>query len=86
MLPHVRDIRLMGSAALDLAFVATGRVEGYFEEFLNSWDVAAGVILVTEAGGVVTAFDGSPIDAREPAGVLAAAPELHAALDARIER
>ncbi|MEM9746510.1 MAG: inositol monophosphatase family protein [Actinomycetota bacterium] len=86
LLPHVRDIRRMGSAALDLAFVATGRVEGYFEEFLNSWDVAAGVILVTEAGGLVTAFDGSPIDARQPAGVLAAAPELHAALDARIVR
>lgn len=80
VLPTVRDIRRQGSAALDLAYVATGRVDVYFEEFINSWDVAAGVLLVTEAGGTVSAFDGSPLDVAAPAGVVAATPRLHAAV------
>ncbi len=77
VLPRVRDIRRQGSAALDLAYVASGRVDAYFEEFINSWDVAAGVLLVTEAGGTVTAFDGGPLDATAPMGVVAATPALH---------
>uniref|UniRef100_UPI00058B1670 inositol monophosphatase family protein n=1 Tax=Ilumatobacter nonamiensis TaxID=467093 RepID=UPI00058B1670 len=77
VLPTVRDIRRQGSAALDLAYVASGRVDFYFEEFLNSWDVAAGVLFVTEAGGVVTAFDGSRLDVAAPAGVIASTPTLH---------
>lgn len=84
VLPHVRDVRRMGSAALDLAFVAAGRLDGYFEEFLNSWDVAAGVLLVTEAGGTVTAFRGDPLDVRRPAGVLAAGSRLHRPLLERV--
>jgi len=80
ILPTVRDIRRQGSAALDLAYVATGRVDVYFEEFINSWDVAAGVLLVTEAGGVVSAFDGSPLDTTAPRGVIAATPHLHGAV------
>ncbi len=71
VLPEVRDIRRQGSAALDLAYVASGRVDAYFEEFINSWDVAAGVLLVTEAGGVVTRFDGGPLDVTAPDGVVA---------------
>ena len=51
VLPAVRDIRRMGSAALDLCAVACGRVDGYFEEGLNPWDYAAGWLLVEEAGG-----------------------------------
>lgn len=78
ILPHVRDIRRMGSAALDLAFVAAGRLDGYFEEFLSSWDLAAGVLMVREAGGVVTAFDGSDLDVTDPHGVVAAGAPLHA--------
>jgi len=77
ILPRVRDIRRTGSSALDLAYVASGRVDSYFEEFINSWDVAAGVLLVTEAGGTVTAFDGNPLDVTAPAGVLASTPALH---------
>ncbi len=59
--------RRAGSAALDLAYVAAGRVDGYWEFRLNPWDTAAGVLLVTEAGGTVTRFDGSPflLDSRE---------------------
>jgi myo-inositol-1(or 4)-monophosphatase len=80
VLPTVRDIRRQGSAALDLAYVSSGRVDLYFEEFIKSWDIAAGVLLVTEAGGVVTAFDGSDIDVTAPRGVIAATPALHAAV------
>ena len=60
MLPQVQGIRRAGSAALDLAYVAAGRLDGYWEFKLHSWDVAAGVLLVQEAGGVVTGVDGSP--------------------------
>lgn len=77
VLPQIRDIRRQGSAALDLAYVASGRVDAYFEEFLHSWDVAAGVLLVTEAGGTVTTFAGDEMNVREPAGVVAATPALH---------
>jgi myo-inositol-1(or 4)-monophosphatase len=60
-------IRRAGSAALDLANVAAGRYDGYWEFNLNPWDTSAGVLLVQEAGGTVTRFDGSPfnIDSRE---------------------
>ncbi|HVL71880.1 MAG TPA: inositol monophosphatase family protein [Beijerinckiaceae bacterium] len=52
-------LRRMGSAALDLAYVACGRADGYWERELNSWDVAAGMLLVREAGGFVSAVDGA---------------------------
>jgi myo-inositol-1(or 4)-monophosphatase len=51
-------LRRFGSAALDLAYVAAGMYDGFFEYNLNSWDMAAGVLLVTEAGGKVTDFSG----------------------------
>lgn len=51
-------IRRFGSAALDLAFVASGRLDGYFEYELNAWDIAAGILMVQEAGGTVTDFAG----------------------------
>lgn len=80
VLPGVRDIRRSGSAALDLAYAASGRLDAYFEEFISSWDIAAGVLLVTEAGGVVTSFDGSPCNVTAPAGIVAATPELRSTL------
>jgi myo-inositol-1(or 4)-monophosphatase len=60
-------IRRAGSAALDLANVAAGRYDAYWEFNLNPWDTTAGVLLVQEAGGTVTRFDGSPfnVDSRE---------------------
>ena len=53
-------VRRAGSAALDLAYTACGRMDGFWEFHLNPWDTAAGVLLVTEAGGSVTRFDGAP--------------------------
>lgn len=53
-----RGIRRIGSAALDLAYVACGRVDGFYEYSLNSWDVAAGTLIIKEAGGFVTDFSG----------------------------
>ena len=60
-------VRRAGSAALDLAYTAAGRLDGYWEFNLNPWDTTAGVLLVLEAGGTVTGFDGSPfkVDSRE---------------------
>lgn len=53
-------VRRAGSAAMDLCYTAAGRVDAYWEFNLNPWDTAAGVLMVTEAGGTVTSFDGSP--------------------------
>jgi len=58
MLDQVAGLRRFGAAALDLAFVAAGRFDGYWERSLSAWDVAAGIILVREAGGFVTDCDG----------------------------
>lgn len=55
-------VRRLGSAALDLSWVAAGRLEGFWERGLKSWDMAAGALLVAEAGGQVTDFDGAPFD------------------------
>lgn len=57
---RAHDVRRSGSAALDMAWVAAGRADGFWEFKLNPWDVAAGRLLVEEAGGRVTAFDGKP--------------------------
>lgn len=57
-----RGIRRAGAAALDLAYVAAGRLDGFWELKLKPWDVAAGCLMVREAGGVVSTFDGSPYD------------------------
>jgi myo-inositol-1(or 4)-monophosphatase len=59
-LMKAQAVRRMGSAAIDLAYVACGRYEGFWEVGLQPWDVAAGALLVAEAGGTVTGFDGGP--------------------------
>lgn len=58
LMPQVAGIRRYGAAALDLAFVAAGRFDGFWEGKLNAWDVAAGILLVREAGGFATEMDG----------------------------
>jgi myo-inositol-1(or 4)-monophosphatase len=70
VLPRVRDIRRGGSAALDLAWVASGRLDGYYERGVQHWDWAAGRLLVEEAGGITAELPG------EPAGLAAASPGL----------
>ena len=57
-----QGVRRGGSASVDLAHVASGRLDGYWERGLSPWDLAAGVVLVTEAGGRVSAYDGQPFD------------------------
>jgi myo-inositol-1(or 4)-monophosphatase len=59
-LTKCHDVRRSGSAALDMAWIAAGRADGFWEFHLNPWDVAAGWLLVTEAGGKVTDFNGKP--------------------------
>jgi myo-inositol-1(or 4)-monophosphatase len=59
---HTHGVRRAGSAALDLCNVAAGRYDGFWEFNLNPWDTAAGVLIVEEAGGKVTRFDGSPFE------------------------
>jgi myo-inositol-1(or 4)-monophosphatase len=70
VLPRVRDVRRAGAAALDLAWVAAGRVDGYYERGGKPWDWAAGRLLVGEAGGAVSELLG------EPLGLAAANPKL----------
>lgn len=65
------DIRRLGSAALDLAYVAAGRNDAFFERELKPWDYAAGLLLVEEAGGRVTKFDGTAVDFGKPSQILA---------------
>ncbi|WP_374987716.1 inositol monophosphatase family protein [Paenibacillus sp. R14(2021)] len=62
LVPRVRNIRSGGSAALHLAYVAAGRLTGFWEMGLNAWDLAAGVLLIKESGGTVTDVKGSPYD------------------------
>jgi len=59
---HVAGIRRTGACAVDMAWVAAGRWDAYWERALNAWDMAPGIILVREAGGVATSADGSPLD------------------------
>ncbi len=79
-LTHItQGVRRGGAAALDLAYVACGRVDGYWERGIAPWDVAAGIILVQEAGGKVTAYDGTPIKI-ESGRILATNGHLHDSL------
>jgi len=61
-LRQAQAVRRLGSAALDLAYVAAGRFDGFWEERLHPWDIAAGVVIVAEAGGRTTGIDGNEID------------------------
>ena len=74
-----QGVRRDGAAALDLAYVACGRVDGYWERGIAPWDVVAGIILVQEAGGNVTAYDGSPMKI-ESGRILATNGYLHNSL------
>ena len=76
---RTRGVRRGGAAAVDLAFVADGRVDGYWERGLSPWDLAAGVVLVEQAGGVVCAYDGGPANLAE-GRLIACTPGVQQAL------
>lgn len=82
VLPRVRDIRRAGSAALDLAATACGRLDAFYEAPMERWDRAAGMLLIQEAGGVVTDL-AAPIGLSS--GVIAANPVLHAKLESLVK-
>lgn len=76
---NAQGVRRDGSAALDLAYVACGRFDGFWEEGLNPWDVAAGVLLIEEAGGRVSRYDGNALDIYTPP-ILASNGLIHDAM------
>lgn len=78
------DVRRAGSAALDLAFVAAGRVEGFFEIGLSPWDVAAGLLLVSEAGGRATGWPGDAGPPLATGRILATNGRVHGELEALV--
>jgi len=78
-------VRRAGAAAVDLAYVAAGLFDGYWERGLAPWDLAAGVVLVEQAGGVVSSYDGSPLDLSS-GRVVACGPDLHNELVADLAR
>jgi myo-inositol-1(or 4)-monophosphatase len=83
LLPHVRDIRRGGSAAVDLCSVAAGRLDAFFERGLNYWDFAAGGLIAREAGAVVGGLAGR---AESSSMAVAAGPELYRQLDSFLTR
>ena len=74
-----RAIRRDGAAALDLSYLAAGRIDGFWEERLNAWDMVAGNLLVEEAGGRVSRYDGTPLELRHDE-IVASNGALHEAM------
>ena len=79
LLPRTRDIRRLGSASLDLCYVARGAFSGFYEINLKPWDVAAGILMVQEAGGTVSRADGKPYTLEERI-IVASNGRIHHAL------
>ncbi|MBF2029362.1 MAG: inositol monophosphatase [Oscillatoriales cyanobacterium C42_A2020_001] len=79
-----QGVRRSGSASMDLAYVACGRLDGYWERGLSPWDVTAGVVILQEAGGTVTAYDGSAFDLRS-GRILATNGQIHARLSQALQ-
>lgn len=75
-----QDVRRIGSAALELAYTACGRQGGYFEAYLNPWDYAAGMLLVQEAGGMVTDFAGNSLDPGKGSSIVGTNGAVHGEL------
>jgi myo-inositol-1(or 4)-monophosphatase len=76
-LAQFEDLRRAGAASLDLAWTASATFDGFFELSLGPWDVAAGALLIREAGGVVTDWSGDPQRWLETGDILAASPAVH---------
>ncbi|MFQ3550177.1 MAG: inositol monophosphatase family protein [Armatimonadota bacterium] len=70
--------RRLGSAALNMAYIADGRLNAYLQGGLNPWDISAGLVIIEEAGGIVTDFNGNPINATDPIiDIVTACPAVH---------
>jgi myo-inositol-1(or 4)-monophosphatase len=80
-----QSIRRLGSAALNLCYVGAGRLDGYWASSVKIWDIAAGMLVLTEAGGVISALDGKPIDLAHPEFAASSTPQLQAQLLATLE-
>lgn len=80
VLPFAQSIHRSGSSALNLAYVAAGRLDGYWSTSLKPWDMAAGALIVTEAGGRVTQLDGQPLDIEVPNLLATNGSSMHAEL------
>jgi myo-inositol-1(or 4)-monophosphatase len=85
ILGRCQGIRRSGSAALDLAYVAAGRLDGHWELGLNTWDVAAGALLIREAGGRVTTYAGSEDILEDPFQILATNGRIHGELQQMLQ-
>ena len=85
VISHAKGVRRAGSAAIDLAYTAAGIFDGFFELQLSPWDVAAGSLMITEAGGVISDFSGGD-RWFERGNIVGAPPEIHAELIALIRR
>ncbi len=83
---HSQGVRRLGSAALDSCYVACGRFDGYWELWVQSWDVAAGGLIAREAGAVVTNIAGGTDFISPPQSILAANPQLHPLIMAELKR
>lgn len=81
---RTHGVRRGGAAAVDLAYVAAGRLDGYWERGLSPWDLAAGVVLVEQAGGVVSSYAGGPFELGS-GRLIACAPSLHSELVAGLD-
>lgn len=86
VLVKCQALRRMGSAALNLAYLATGRLDAYWATSVKVWDVAAGLLLVREAGGLISGVDGEPFDLSRPQFAAAATSALHTELVSTLRR
>jgi myo-inositol-1(or 4)-monophosphatase len=77
---RTQGVRRLGSAALDLCYVGAGRFDGYWELYLEPWDLAAGALIAQEAGALVTTVDGGDLRLEPPCSALAASPGIHNAM------
>lgn len=83
LVPKIQRVRILGAAALDVCWVAAGRVDAAYHSFINPWDVAAGVVIAREAGALATDLDGVDYDTSANS-ILVGNPDLHRALLAEI--
>ena len=78
MLDACQAVRRMGAAALNMCHLAAGQFDAYWASSIKTWDVAAGLLIIREAGGLVTGLDGADFNLEQPRLLAAATPQLHA--------